>query len=408
MSMLSRTPSLSMTLALSLWVTTSLGGSSAWSVQPLSVPVPPGSSAPSLSGPTDGPLVLSWVEKLPDRRHALRYSRLENGTWSPVMTAAEGLEWSINWAEKPAVTALGGNRLAAHWFIANADSVYTYDIRIALSGDGGRSWSTPVTPHRDGTPTQHGFVSILPWQNEGLIAVWLDARRSAGTGREDDVGLRYAQLDRNGRVIDSAELDERTCSCCRTSAAITEAGLLVAYRDRSMKEIRDISLVRLENNQWSQPQPVASDGWFMPACPINGPALASRGQGAALVWFHAAQGRPRVQIAFSTDAGRSFGEAMVLDEGGAQGYVDVVLLDDGSAIASWIGAASGAGPGLVLQRIWSDGRRDKTVTVTNLSNGRAAGFPRIARHQGHLYVAWRAPGASGGVRVARVRLDNEH
>src|SRR5258708_7811707 len=52
-------------------------------------------------------------------------------------------------------------------------------IGIRQSGDGGRTWSAPLTPHRDGTATEHGFVSLAA-ESGDLAAVWLDGRKTAG------------------------------------------------------------------------------------------------------------------------------------------------------------------------------------------------------------------------------------
>jgi len=45
-------------------------------------------------------------------------------------------------------------------------------------------------------------------------------------------------------------LDTRVCECCQTSVAMTAEGPVVVYGDCSEaeKEIRDISIVRLEGN----------------------------------------------------------------------------------------------------------------------------------------------------------------
>jgi hypothetical protein len=346
--------------------------------------------------------LLSWVEKVQGRERALRFSRLGSTGWSAPMTVAQGSNWFNNWAEMPAVTPLSKGRLAAHWFVRNSQNVYGYDVRLSQSEDNGHTWSKPVTPHVDGTSTQHGFTSIVPWTDDHLVAVWLDGRQGAVSGREDDISLRYALLDRSGQIGASGELDHRVCSCCATAAARTESGVLVGYRDRSPEEVRDIAVVRLEDERSSESLNVAEDGWVIPACPVNGPALASQGKLAAIAWFHAADEAPTVQVAFSADGGRTFGKAFVLDQSVPRGYVDVAVLPDGSAAAVWLGKGAKA---LFLQRIWPDGRRDDRLTVTSPSGRRIFAFPKVVYHNGDLYVTWRVAGRGGDVRLARVQLD---
>jgi len=134
---------------------------------------------------------------------------------------------------------------------------------------------------------------------------------------------------------------------------------------------------------WIEPLNVAEDGWVIPACPVNGPALASKGKLAAIAWFDAVDGVPTVQVAFSADGGRTFSKAFVLDQSVPLGYVDVTALPDGSVSVVWVGKGAKA---LFLQRIWPDGRRDNRLTVTSLAARRVFAFPNVVYHDGDLYV----------------------
>ena len=59
--------------------------------------------------------------------------------------------------------------------------------------------------------------------------------------------LRAAFIDKKGNKINEWELDGRVCDCCQTTAAITNDGPVVVYRDRSDDEVRDMSIVRYVN-----------------------------------------------------------------------------------------------------------------------------------------------------------------
>ncbi len=102
--------------------------------------------------------------------------------------------------------------------------------------------------------------------------VWLDGRNFAKAEGSDDsdghshdmsaeMTLRSALLHPDGRLSGEALLDDRVCDCCQTDAVRTSRGALVAYRDRSPDELRDISLVRLEDGEWSDPYPLHPDNW---------------------------------------------------------------------------------------------------------------------------------------------------
>ena len=365
-------------------------------------PAGDGSMAPNLSADPDGRVLLSWIDKLGEGRHALRFAVRESERWSAPQLIAEGTDWFVNWADFPSIVPLPDGTLAAHWLVKSAAATYAYDVRIAFSTDGGARWSTPVVPHRDGTPTEHGFVSLFPTRDGRLGAAWLDGRETlppAGSG-EDGGGamtLRYATVGRGGEIAEEALLDARLCDCCQTSAAVTAEGPLVVFRDRSNAEVRDIARVTLREGAWSDSQPVSADHWEISGCPVNGPSVAADGRRVAVAWFTAANDAPRVRVAFSADAGASFGMPVAVDDGAPLGRVDSLLLDDGSAIVSWV-ESSPQGSSLRLRRIRPDGERGEAVVVVPAGEPLANGFPQMVRAGPELVLAWTA----GRVRTAIV------
>jgi sorbitol-specific phosphotransferase system component IIA len=72
------------------------------------------------------------------------------------------------------------------------------------------------------------------------------------------------------------------CECCQTLAAVTSEGVIIAYRDRSPSEVRDIYYVRRQNGAWSALQAIHEDGWEITACSVNGPSVAADGSRVAL------------------------------------------------------------------------------------------------------------------------------
>ena len=365
-------------------------------VRELPSPAGTGSGQPNLAVAPDGRVYLSWLERLGEGRYALRFAVREGDGWSAPRSIAEGSNWFVNWADFPSMIALPDGSLAAHWLVKSGPGTYAYDVHISRSNDGGDSWSSPLVPHRDGTATEHGFVSLLTAQDGSLATVWLDGRETrpdaVESGHEHDaenMTLRFARIEGQGTLRDEALLDARTCECCQTSAALTAKGPVVVYRDRSEREVRDISIVRLIEGQWSEPRTVFADNWEFHGCPVNGPSVAASGARVAVAWFTAVNDTPRVKLAFSNDAGASFGEPIVIDDGAPLGRVETLLLEDGSALVTWLEMQS-AGGEVRVRRIRPDGKREPAITVTPSGTARSNGFPQMVSTGSRLVLAWTA------------------
>jgi hypothetical protein len=182
-------------------------------------------------------------------------------------------------------------------------------------------------------------------------------------------------------------VDARACECCQTAVVMTDDGAVAAFRDRSPREIRDIHVARLEQGAWTQPRPLHVDNWQIDACPVNGPALSARGRSVAAAWFTVQGTESQAYAAFSADAGRSWGEPIRLDDGVSLGHVDVELLDDGSAVATWAEFADQRAQ-FRMRHVQPSGARSSSVVVAGAGEGRVSGYPRLARQGDELVLAW--------------------
>lgn len=355
-----------------------------------------GSGQSFLSSGRGGRVYLSWVDRLEDKRVALRFAVREGAGWSRPRTVAEGTNWFVNWADFPAVVELPDGSLGAHWLVRNGAGAYSFDVKLARSFDGGRTWGEAATPHNDGTQTEHGFVSLFAAAGGRLGAVWLDGRETKpasaagghGGHNHGQMNLRYATLARGGRLADETLLDARVCECCQTSAALTSDGVVVVYRDRSEGETRDISIVRrARDGRWTEPRTVHADGWKIDACPVNGPSVAASGRRVAVGWFTMAGGTPRVRVAFSTDAGATFGDAVETDDGDPVGRVDLLMLEDGSALVGWVEKTK-AGAELRARRVWPSGKRGDSATIAPAGAVRPSSFPQMVLARDRVIFSW--------------------
>ena len=370
----------------------------------LDVPAAPGSREPNLAVAGDGTVLMTWTEPSGDSAWALRIAALNGDEWDEPATVVSGRPFFVNWADFPSAISLPGNRLAVHWLERSAGGTYEYDVRIAQSLDGGRTWSPDVIPHRDGTKSEHGFVSLYEAGQALLGAVWLDGRKFADSTAPREMTLAHTTLASDGELGLERMLDGRICECCQTGGALTDAGPVIVYRDRSEDEIRDIAIVRSVGGEWTEPRHVHEDGWHVEHCPVNGPAVAARGRDVAVAWFTGARDTARVTIAFSRDAGESFAAPIRVDGGSPLGRVDVELLDDGRAAVTWLERTEGGEAEVRLRAVAADGGMSEPMALAATSGARASGFPRMARQGDRLVFAWTVPGEPSVVRVAAAPL----
>jgi hypothetical protein len=399
------------TLLIALALLPALAGAA--TVERWTLPAPAGSAQANLSQAPGGDLLLSWIERAPEGGHRLVFARHagKDGAWSAPRVIAQGSDWFVNWADFPALQALPDGSLWAHTLVKNGQASYAYDVRLHVSRDGGRRWQPAEPVHNDGTPTEHGFASLWPQSRDQLGIVWLDGRKTGGGHDHADHGgagamtLRAATFGAAGVKRAEFELDAMTCDCCQTDAAVVDGGVLVAYRDRDAGEIRDIKVTRFDGKAWTAPAVVHPDRWVMPACPVNGPAIAARGQRAWVAWYTGAGGTPSVRLAASTDGAASFGPMRQVAAGEAQvGRVDVAA-DASGVWMSWMQETGGQ------QSLWL-ARFDPALATEQFrvqvaavaGRGRGTGFPRLQVRDGEAWLAWtEVVGGKPRLRGARVR-----
>ncbi|WP_432410256.1 hypothetical protein [Rasiella sp. SM2506] len=338
-------------------------------------------------------IYFSWVTKK-DTTNFLNYSKYNGTDWTPKTLVATGNDWFVNWADFPALAENNGTVLT-NLLQKSADGTYTYDVKLNLFKDSATIKNNFIL-HNDATKSEHGFVSILPYKDDGFFITWLDGRNTAGGhdmegehGTGGAMTLRSAIVDGKGTISQRTELDNRVCDCCQTSAAMTANGPVVVYRDRSEEEVRDISIVRNVNGTWTQPQTVGLDNWKIAACPVNGPSVDAIDNVVAVAWFTVTKGVGDAKVVFSQDGGATFTTPFSVSTESATGRVDIVVLDAAKKEAALIWMQpKGEDEVIYLLKVNEKGSIGTPVIISQTSPERASGFPQLEKVGNELFLAW--------------------
>ena len=367
----------------------------------------PENSSESFLLSTDKDLFISWTEQVLDSNF-LYVTKLEGGSWSNKKLITKGTDWFVNWADFPSISY---NNLSYSIFSfhlqKSSEETFSYDVNYHINSK--ETWKDMNKIHDDNTFSEHGFVSSIPYK-DGFMVSWLDGRNTYGVGdhghAKGAMTIRSAVLDFNGNIVSQNVIDEKVCECCQTSMAISGDIPIVVYRDRSEGEIRDIYYSRYIDSNWTEPHPIHNDGWEINGCPVNGPNVDSYGDNVVVSWFSASNGRPKVNLKFSTDNGRTFGDKILIDEvdNSPLGRVDIELISETEAIISWLSTVDGKGK-LLIRKIKTNGEIGLIKVVDEISTERSTGFPQIEKFNDDVYISWTDNSELGKkVRVTKIPL----
>ncbi|NNC56505.1 MAG: hypothetical protein HKO12_03035 [Woeseiaceae bacterium] len=358
--------------------------------EPVPIPLPSGTNAvsPRFAAGSDGSIVLSWMQPA-ETGATLKFSTLSLGKWRQAVDVVTDERMFVNWADLPSVVPLNGANWVAHWLSKSAETTYAYDVLLAQSADAGQSWSDAVRPHTDGTPTEHGFVSIHA-QGDSAALLWLDGRKTVNEvtadPRQTSMTLRSALVGPQGTLSNEQLVDDIVCDCCQTDVAVAENGPIAVYRNRTVDEIRDIFVTRLVDGQWEPGAAIADDGWEIAGCPVNGPAIDAQGNLVAVAWFSAPDNEPVVRATLSTDGGRSFKEPVEIATKGSSGHVGVAVLDRTSAVVSWVQSDNRGTNAINIRGVTTGGLLSPVKTVGRSDLSRI--YPQMIRSDDNLILAW--------------------
>jgi hypothetical protein len=356
---------------------------------------------PSLYVNQDDKVIFSYINHGRQDSSVLNMVYVDSDSIYQAQEIAKGKNWFVNWADFPSLVSYKNNpkHLASFYLEKSAQGTYDYDIKVVQSKDGGTSWQAPFTLHSDNVAAEHGFVSFVPVDSNRIFACWLDGRNTKMEDYTETVDkdhhahggamtLRAAEFDIDGKLYHEVELDSKVCDCCNTDVVNTSAGPVLVYRDRSDREVRDISIVRKFKNKWTDPRTIHDDLWTIAGCPVNGPAMDSYDHSLVVGWFTLLDTIPVSQLIFSSDDGAHFSSPVSIDIGNTLGRMDLVLTSGTNVWVSWVKDLDKGEAMIMLSQVDRDKGILSHYEIQQVQSSRCTGFPKILMNNNILYLAW--------------------
>jgi len=370
-------------------------------------PVSDGCQYPNIVSTNDGSLFMIWTIENEDNA-SIVFSEFDGNEWRNPSTIFSSDSLFVNWADFPSIFHAGGDSLIVHWLQKSAGGTFDYNVKISFSSNRGKSWSKPIIPHRDQLKGEHGFLSFFKGKGPSIGFTWLDGRHMGEydikTHAMGNMALYQSSL-LNGELTQEHILDNRVCECCPTDAVAIPGGTLIAYRDRSEKEIRNINVVRIMDGITQKPIMVHDDNWFIPGCPVNGPALAVENNHVAVAWFTSPDKTPQVNVAFSSDGAQTFSDPIRVDNREPIGRVDLEWINDKQIIISWI-EGNDSGANLSARTVHIDGSLGALNLISDLEFGRGTGYPIMSRFNESLFFTWTNPAKPSLIESRWIKLND--
>lgn len=375
-------------------------------VEILDNPFPESSMFPNFNANEDE-VILSYIHSVGDTLDELMISTFDGQAFSKPIKVTEGKDWFVNWADFPAVAKNGENILIS-WLEMSAEGTYDYNINMSISNDNGNSWNEPFIPHKDSVSAEHGFVSIIPYQ-DGFMAAWLDGRNTKlkdENGKEiyGQMTLRSAVIMPDGTMSYELEVDDKICDCCQTDLVNSSKGPVLVYRNRAEGEIRDNYFSIFNGDSWSEGKPIHNDVWEIAGCPVNGPAIDAIGENIVSAWYTQALSKPRVIAAILDKEEGKFKNIIKVADEKVLGRVDIKYLNDEKFMVTYMTEAPG-NKGVIKGNIYDNDltllqELELGVTVAN----RSSGFPRTVRAGDDVLVIYTEIGSKYNLITKKITI----
>lgn len=332
-----------------------------------------------------------WRARVSDGRILISQSTNEGQHFgAEIMVNAEAEAVAANGENRPKLAFGSGGQVYVSWTrLGNAP--FSGDIRFSYSGDGGKSFSRPVTINTDHQATSHRFESMLVDSNDRIWLFWLDkrdhlaaqARGEAYTG----AAVYHTWSDNGGReFVANRKLQDHSCECCRIALGVTrDAEPVVLWRHVFDGGIRDHAIQFVDGK--SSMHRLARDNWQVNACPHHGPSIAvDNNNRVHAVWYTGATGKTGIYYASAERNGDAVNVTVPRQIGNtaAQAAHADIATANGVVYIAW--KEFSRGESQVRLQTFSDNRWSAVQTLAHTDG--ASDYPMITVAGGKALLVW--------------------
>jgi len=314
--------------------------------------------------------------KVPDVFHA---SSSDGRTWEATRNVSRSTALSYD----PAIACGKGGRVAIVWVDTASKGMAAPDIEVVLSGDGGKSWSSPVNVSRTGGKSMEPAVAIAA---DGTIhVVWSDTTRSESGPRL----WHTASTDKGASWSEPRSILRSPGDARRPAIACGKDGALhVAWVDQiGERTVPDIAFATSHDGGKTFTRPLDLS---MAALGATDPGLAVDDTGIYAVWAEASKpaGGWGIKFAASRDGGHTWEARLDLAPTIGQSTEPAIASDHGKIAVVWRDTSRHEPSPDVWISLSAD--EGKTFGEThNLSdNPGTASHPGVALAGGRIFAAW--------------------
>lgn len=344
----------------------------------------------AMAGNSSGSLYLVYGQD-----HSLFVARSTDGgqTFGKAVLASGDTPVHVLPIEHPGIAAGNNGRVSVAWLEMPPD-FNGATIWYAASEDNGQTFS----------PAQ--LVATEPEGEVAMVQVAMDDKSNPFLTWLNDSELKFARSSDQGATFSEAvSIGDGSCECCQPQLIVRGENIHIAYRSlepgSDKGDIRDIVMVHSEDGggTFQAVTRISDAHWYLPACPIAGPSLATRDENFYIAWmdgrFEPAGTFSRGDVWFSTstDAGKTFSPNIRINADQSMHHTlpSIALGPEGRLHVAW--EAQGAGAAFLYYTTSDDDGQTFTLPQviaddTDSSRGNPGKAVLVVDPLGHVTLAW--------------------